>query len=68
MTSNGVPHAAPDLVVIFADRRPTDEVAAKVGKSKAHVYQRLSLTRLAPQVHGFDALLVRTGSTASANL
>jgi ParB family chromosome partitioning protein len=27
-----------------------DEVAAKVGKSKAYVYQRLSLTRLAPQV------------------
>jgi ParB/RepB/Spo0J family partition protein len=28
----------------------TDEIAAKVGKSKAYVYQRLSLTRLAPQV------------------
>jgi ParB/RepB/Spo0J family partition protein len=27
-----------------------DEIAAKVGKSKAYVYQRLSLTRLAPQV------------------
>jgi hypothetical protein len=27
-----------------------DEVAAKVGKSKAYVYQRLSLTRLAPHV------------------
>jgi hypothetical protein len=27
-----------------------EEVAAKVGKSKAYVYQRLSLTRLAPQV------------------
>jgi ParB/RepB/Spo0J family partition protein len=27
-----------------------DEVAAKVRKSKAYVYQRLSLTRLAPQV------------------
>jgi ParB family chromosome partitioning protein len=25
-----------------------DEIAAKVGKSKAYVYQRLSLTRLAP--------------------
>ena len=27
-----------------------EEIAAKVGKSKAYVYQRLSLTRLAPQV------------------
>ncbi len=27
-----------------------DEIAAKVGKSKAYVYQRLALTRLAPQV------------------
>jgi ParB family chromosome partitioning protein len=27
-----------------------DEIAAKVGKSKAYVYQRLSLTRLVPQV------------------
>jgi ParB/RepB/Spo0J family partition protein len=27
-----------------------DEIAAKVGKSKAYVYQRLSLTRLAPKV------------------
>jgi ParB family transcriptional regulator, chromosome partitioning protein len=26
-----------------------DEIAAKVGKSKAYVYQRLSLTRLAPR-------------------
>jgi ParB family transcriptional regulator, chromosome partitioning protein len=30
--------------------RTVDEIAAKVGKSKAYVYQRLSLTRLAPQV------------------
>jgi ParB/RepB/Spo0J family partition protein len=27
-----------------------DEIAAKVGKSKAYVYQRLALTRLVPQV------------------
>ena len=32
-----------------------DEIAAKVGKSKAYVYQRLSLTRLAAQVRDVGA-------------
>jgi ParB/RepB/Spo0J family partition protein len=38
---------------ILLDSTPScsiDEIAAKVGKSKAYVYQRLSLTRLAPPV------------------